>query len=110
MIFPIIFGLGLAAFTLGGLAQRIEPQDIVPAPIEAIVLGLVFALASMPRSWSILPRALLPLPTVLLFLEILTGRSPPMPFPVAFACAGVYALFLTAYSAYIAEQRPRRDG
>ena len=108
-MFPVIFGLGLAAFTLGGLAQRTAPQDIVPAPIEAAVLGLVFILASLPWRWSILARALLPLPTVLLFLEILTGRSPAMPFLVAFVCAGLYALFLTAYSAYIAERRRPRE-
>jgi hypothetical protein len=104
-IFPLILGVGLGVFTWGGLTVRgAIGEDIVPAPVEALALGLVFVFAALPHWWATVARALLPLPSFLLFLVIMTARTPPMPFGVAFICAGFYALFLTAFAAYIAEK------
>jgi hypothetical protein len=109
-MFQLTLGLGLTVFTLGGLTMRtgVDQGDLLPQPIEAVVIGLVFALAAAPARWAGIFRLLMPLPTFLLYLSILTGRSPPMPFGVAFLCAGVYSLFLTAYTAYLAERSRRQ--
>jgi hypothetical protein len=79
----------------------------LPQPIEAVIIGLVFALAAAPTRWAAIFRLLMPLPTFLLYLSILTGRKPAMPFGAAFLCAGAYALFLTAYTAYLAARSRR---
>jgi hypothetical protein len=104
-MFQLILGVGLASFVMGGLLDRVpDPQDVLPPPIEGIFLGVVFALAAAPTRWAIVPRALLPLPAFLLFLVILTGRNPPLPFSIAFICAWLYALALTGYSTYVAHR------
>ena len=106
-MFAIILGVALMAFTYGGLSERLPDQvDSIPDWIEATALGLVFTLASLRGSWSIAPRWLLPFPSFLLFLSVLTDRRPPMPFFVSFVFALFYALFITAYAAYAAE-KPR---
>jgi len=105
-MFAVILGLALTAFTYGGLSERLPDQEgPVPDWLLAGLLGLVFTLASLRASWSIAPRWLLPLPSFLLYLSILTDRHPPMPFFVAFIFALFYALFITAYAAYAAERR-----
>jgi|SRR5579859_1027597 len=106
-MFAIILGVALMAFTYGGLNEAPpDQQALVPNWAEAVALGLVFILASLRRSWSIAPRWLLPFPSFLVFLSILTERRPPMPFFVCFVFALFYALFITAYAAYAAE-KPR---
>jgi hypothetical protein len=106
-MFALILGAALTAFTYGGLSDRLSPDEHGPISnaAEAIVLGLVFTLAASGRSWSIAPRYLLPFPTFLLYLSILTDRRPPLPFFVAFVFAAFYALFITAYAAYAAERQ-----
>ena len=105
-MFAFILGVALAAFTYGGLSDRLPDQHgPVPDWLEAAILGLVFTLAALRSSWSIAPRWLLPLPSFLLYLSILTDRHPPMPFLVSFIFALFYALFITAYAAYAAEKR-----
>jgi|HubBroStandDraft_1064217.scaffolds.fasta_scaffold00108_32 hypothetical protein len=104
-MFALILGVALSAFTYGGLSLRLPDQHgPVPDWVEAAILGLVFTLAAQRGSWSIAPRWLLPLPSFLLYLSILTDRHPPMPFFVSFVFALFYALFITAYAAYTAEQ------
>ena len=106
-VFPLLFGAAVAAFTYGALSQRLtDRDDLLPQHYEAIILGVAFALASFPRPWAIVARALIPVPTFLLYLSVFLGRTPPLPFGAAFTVAGCYALFLTALSAYFAE-RPR---
>ncbi|HZS85588.1 MAG TPA: hypothetical protein VFA50_22150 [Stellaceae bacterium] len=108
LLFPLLFGLGVAAFTYGALAQRVtDRNDLLPDPIEAVLLGAAFALASFPRKWAIIARAVLLVPTFLLYLTVFLGKSPALPFAAAFTVAGGYAFFLTALSAHFAE-RPRR--
>ncbi len=109
-MFQLTFGIGLAAFTLGGLSSRIgDQEDLLPLWAEAVIIGLAFALASTPSRWSMIPRLLMPLPTFLIYLSILTGRSPPMPFGAAFLCAGCYALALTAYTVYLSDRAARGE-
>lgn len=106
-MFAMILGVALTAFTYGGLSDRFSPDDHGPVSnaVEALALGLVFTLAALGRSWSIAPRYLLPFPTFLLYLSILTDRRPALPFLVAFVFAAFYALFITAYAAYAAERQ-----
>jgi hypothetical protein len=104
-MFQFIIGAGLAAFILGGLSERpIAEQDPLTDLAQAVVIGLLFALAARARRWAILPRFVLVLPSFLIFLSILTDRHPPMPFIVAFAVAGFYALFITAFATAVAER------
>ncbi len=104
-MFQLILGVGLAAFALGGLSNVVaDPQDVLPAPVEAMILGLIFSLAASPTRWAIVPRALLPFPAFLVFLVILTGRKPTLPFGVAFVCAWFYALALTGFTNYCAHR------
>jgi hypothetical protein len=105
-MFAIILGVALTAFTFGGLNERLPDQhEFIPDWIEAAMLGVVFTLAAWRRPWSIAPRWLLPFPSFLLYLSILTGRHPPMPFFVAFMFSLFYALFITGYAAYASEKR-----
>jgi hypothetical protein len=104
-MFQFILGAGLAAFILGGLSERpFAQQDPVTDLAQAVVLGFLFALSARSRRWAILPRFILVLPSFLVFLTILTDRRPPMPFFVAFAVAGFYALFITAFATAVAER------
>jgi hypothetical protein len=105
-MFAFILGVALTAFTYGGLSDRLPDQhDLVPDWAEAALLGVVFTLSALRGRWSIAPRWLLPFPSFLVFLSILTDRHPPMPFFVAFVFSLFYALFITAYAAYAAEKR-----
>jgi hypothetical protein len=107
-LFQLIFGAGLAAFTWGGLAIRpADQEDFFARPLEAVLIGIVFTLASFPGRWSMVPRLCMPLPTFLLYLAIFTGRVPPMPFLFAWFSAGASALFLTAYTAYLSSRSRR---
>ena len=109
-MFQFILGLGLTAFTIGGLTgggSAVDRGDLLPQPVEALIIGVTFALAAAPRWWASGFRLLMPLPTFLIYLEVLTSRQPPMPFQAAFFCAGIYSLILTAYTAYLAERGRR---
>src|SRR5258707_6734403 len=104
-MYRLFFGIGVAAFTLGGLSQRgVDANDLLPNNVEAIILGLIFTLSSIPRGWSIVVRAALPVPTVLLYLTILLGKEQALPYYAAFTVAGCYALFFTGLSSYFAEK------
>lgn len=106
-ITPLLSGAGVAAFTFGALSQRItDRNDLMSDPLEAMLLGLAFALASFPRKWAIIARCMIFVPSFFLYLSILLGKNPPLPYGGAFAAAGFYAFFFTALSAYLAE-RPR---
>jgi hypothetical protein len=106
-MFAIILGIALTAFTFGGLGERLpDQQGAVPDWAQAVALGVVFTLASLRTSWSVVVRWLLFFPSFLIYLSILTDRHPPMPFIVSFIFALFYALFITAYAAYAAE-KPR---
>ena len=105
----VVLGLVVAAYTYGALAERVDDRnDLLPQWLEALLLGLVFALASLPVASAILARAAIPLPTFLLYLTALIGKNPPLPFYAAFAVALAYAAALTALSAFLAE-RPERS-
>jgi len=107
LLFPLLFGLAVTAFTYGALSQRVgEVDDLLPAPLEAALLGAAFALASLPRSWALVARAFLFLPTFFLYLSVFLGKDPPLPSGGAFAAAAGYAFFFAALSTYFAE-RPR---
>ena len=109
-MFQFILGLGLSAFIVGGLTERsgADQGDLLPQPVEALIIGVAFALAASPSRWAPVFRVLLPLPSFLIYLAILTGRRPPMPFGAAFLVSGLYALFITAYAAYLAERARHR--
>jgi peptidoglycan/LPS O-acetylase OafA/YrhL len=107
----VLVGLVTGAYTLGALAERIDvedPNDLVPMPVEALILGLVMTLGSLPVSWSILARAVIPVPTFLLYLTVFLGKPQPLPFPAAFILAIAYSAGLATLAAYLAE-RPRRS-
>jgi len=107
-MFQLIFGFGLAVFTWGGLEARpADQEDFFARPLEALMIGIVFAMASLPTRWAVAPRLLMPLPTFLLYLAIFTGRQPPMPFVAAWFSAGAAALFLTAYTVYLSSRSAR---
>jgi hypothetical protein len=105
----VVLGLVVAAYTYGALAERVDDRnDLLPQWLEALLLGLVFALASLPVASAILARAAIPLPTFLLYLTALIGKNPPLPFYAAFAVALAYAAALTALSAFLS-LRPERS-
>ena len=104
-MFAFLFGVGVAAFSLGALNQRItDRDDLLAEHFEAILLGLAFALASVPRGWAIFARAALPVPIFFVYLSVFLGRNPPLPFYAAFAMAGCYSLFFTALAAHFSER------
>jgi len=103
-MYSVIFAIGFAAFTLGGLSDRAGEHDLWLEALALPVLGLGFVLGAVPRAWSIVPRAILPLPTFLVFLTILTDRKPAMPFYAAFAAAAFYALFITSYASFLSHR------
>jgi len=104
LLYALIFAIGFAAFTLGGLSEKPGGHDpwVEGAALLALCLG--FVLGSVPRAWSIVPRAILPLPTFLLFLTILTERKPEIPFFAAFVAAAFYALFITSYASFLSHR------
>ena len=105
-----VLGAIVAAYTYGALAERVNPQDwndLLPQWLEAVLLGTVFAVASLPVAGVVVARALIPIPTFLLFLTVLLGKNPPLPYFAAFPLAIIHAGALTVFSAYLAE-RPER--
>jgi hypothetical protein len=55
-------------------------------------------------AWSIVGRILLPVPTFLLYLTVLIGKSAPLPFYAAFVVAGVYSGTLIVLSRHLADR------
>ncbi len=104
LFYAVIFAIGFAAFSVGGLSQRPGEHDMWLEGAALLALCLGFVLGSIPRAWSIVPRAILPLPTFLAFLTILTDRKPPMPFYAAFAASAFYALFITSYASFLSHR------
>jgi hypothetical protein len=101
----VVMGTVVGAYTFGALAARVsDKNDVLPVSIEGLLLGAAFTLASLPVGWSILARVVIPMPTLLLYLSVFLGRSPPLPFAAALALALVHAVALTALSASLAER------
>jgi MFS family permease len=103
----LLLGGVVAAFTLGALGQRViaeDENDLLPVPLEALLLGAAFAVGSLPVGWSILGRILLPVPTFFLYLTVLIDKSPPLPFYAAFAIAGLYSTALTVLARHLADR------
>src|SRR5579885_3720932 len=95
----VLLGAIVAAYTLGALNERVTPEDendLLPATWEALIIGASFTLASLPTAWSIIGHVLLPVPAFYIFLTVLLGKNPPLPFYAAFAVAGLYSALLTA--------------
>jgi len=112
VLLPLLLGIIVAAYTYGALDARTTAEDrndILPQGVEAVLLGTVFTVASLPVGWSILGRTLIPIPTLLLYLSVFLGKNPPLPFLAAFVLALVYAGALTTLSAYLGDRpdRPR---
>jgi hypothetical protein len=106
-------GLGtiVAAYTYGALGERVDPaewNDLLPQWLEAAALGVIFAVASLPIAGAIVARAVVPVPTFVLYLTVLLGKNPPLPYAAAFPMALLYAGALTALSTYLV-QRPERS-
>lgn len=110
IMLAVLLGLVVGGFTLGALGQRVvaeDQNDLLPVPVEALLLGAAFVVGSLPAGWSVVGRVLLPVPTFFLFLTVFLGKNPPLPFYAAFALAGVYAAGLTTLARYLAD-RPGR--
>jgi hypothetical protein len=106
----VLLGAIVGAYTLGALNERViaeDENDLLPVPWEALIIGGAFTLASLPTAWSIVGRVLIPVPAFYIFLTVLLGKDPPLPFYVAFVVAGLYSAILTALSRDLAE-RPTR--
>jgi hypothetical protein len=104
-VFSAVVGAGVAGFTYGALELRISDlDDLLPNSIEAMIVGLAFALASAPAGWAIIARAVLIVPIFFLYLSIFLGKPTPLPYFAAFIMAGLYALVLTALSSFLAER------
>lgn len=104
-------GTVVAAYTYGALGQRVDPaewNDLLPQWLEAAALGVIFAVASLPIAGAIIARAVVPVPTFVLYLTVLLGKNPPLPYAAAFVMALLHAAALTALSTYLA-QRPERS-
>lgn len=107
----IVLGVVIATFTYGALDARViaeERNDLLPQWLEAVLLGAVFALASLPVRSAVLARAAIPIPTFFLYLTVFLGKDPPLPYAAAFPIAIIYAGALTGLSAFLAE-RPERS-
>lgn len=107
----LLLGSVVAAYTFGALGERViaeDQNDLLPVPLEALLLGAAFAVGSLPVAWSIIGRIMLPVPTFLLYLTVLIGKNPPLPFAAAFALAGAYSAALTALARHLAD-RPARS-
>ena len=100
-----LLGVAVGAYALGALASRLgDNDDVLPVPLEALLLGAAFAFSALPVSGAILARGLIPVPTLLLFLSVFLGRAEPLPFAAAFVLALVHAIALTALSTALAER------
>lgn len=111
IMLAVLLGLAVWGFTLGALEQRAlaeDQNDLLPVPLEALLLGTAFVIGSLPVGWSVVGRILLPVPTFFLYLTVFLGKNPPLPFYAAFALSGIYAAALTAMSRYLAD-RPGRS-
>lgn len=107
----VLLGGVVAAYTLGALGERViaeDENDLLPVPLEALLLGAAFAVGSLPVAWSVIGRIMLPVPSFLLYLTVLIGKNPPLPFYAAFALAGIYSAALTALARHLAD-RPTRS-
>jgi MFS family permease len=107
----LLLGAVVAAFTLGALGQRVvaeDQNDLLPVPLEALLLGTAFAVGALPVAWSIAGRILLPVPTFFLYLTVLIGKSAPLPFYAAFVIAGIYSAALIILSRHLAD-RPKHS-
>jgi hypothetical protein len=101
----VALGVAIGAYTLGALASRVsDNDDVLPVPIEALMLGAAFAFSALPVGGAMVARALIPVPTLLLFLSVFLGRAEPLPFAAAFVLALVHAIALTALSTALAER------
>jgi hypothetical protein len=103
-------GAVVAAYTYGALDERViagGQNDLLPQSVEAALLGIIFAMASLPIATAIVARAFIPVPTFLLYLTVFLNRNPPLPYYAAFPIALTYAGALTVLSTYLAE-RPER--
>jgi hypothetical protein len=110
IMLAVLLGLAVWGFTLGALGQRVlaeDQNDLLPVPLEALLLGAAFVVGSLPVGWSIVGRVLLPVPTFFLYLTVFLGKDPPLPYYAAFILSGVYAAGLTTLSRYLAD-RPGR--
>ena len=106
----VLLGCIVGAYTLGALNERViaeEENDLLPVPLEALIIGAAFTLASLPTAWSIIGRILIPVPTFYIYMTVLLGKNPPLPFYAAFVVAGFFSAALTALSRDLAE-RPTR--
>ena len=111
VVLGAVLGTVVAAYTYGALGERINPEewnDLLPPWLEATLLGTIFAVASVPIAGAIIARAIIPVPTFLLYLTVFLGKNPPLPYYVAFPMAAAYAGALTVLSTYLAE-RPERS-
>ena len=101
----LVLGAAVGAYTLGALASRTsDNDDLLPEALEALLLGAAFAFSALPVSGAMLARALIPVPTLLLYLSVFLGRAEPLPFAAAFVLAVVHAIALTALSTALAER------
>ncbi|HWG79336.1 MAG TPA: hypothetical protein VN681_06150 [Stellaceae bacterium] len=111
VVLAAALGIVVAGYTYGALGERVDPaewNDLLPQWLEAAALGAIFAVASLPIAGAIIARAVVPVPTFVLYLTVLLGKSPPVPYAAAFVMALLYAGALTALSTYLA-QRPERS-
>src|SRR5271170_4350769 len=84
-IFPLLAGTAVAAFSYGALSQRIaDRNDFLSDPAEAALLGFAFTLGAFPRRWAVVARALILVPTWILYLSVFLGKTQPLPFGGAF--------------------------
>jgi len=105
MLTALVLGGAVGAYTLGALATRVsDNDDLLPMPLEALVLGAAFAFSALPVGGAMLARALIPVPTLLLYLSVFLGRAEPLPFAASFVLALVHAIALTALSTALAER------
>jgi len=109
-LLAVMLGAIVAAYTYGALAERViaeDRNDLLPQWSEALLLGAAFAVGSLPVRWSIIGRAIIPVPTLFLYLSVFLGKNPPLPFTAAFIMALIYAGALTTLTAYLADPAGR---
>jgi hypothetical protein len=105
LLFAAVAGCGVAAYTFGALNERVtDLDDLLPTSLEAVIVGLAFAVASAPMGLAIVGRVVLFIPTFFLYLTVFLGKPAPLPFFAAFIMAGLYALVLAALSSYFSER------
>ncbi len=78
----LLLGFVVWAYTLGALNQRVvaeDTNDLLPVPLEALIMGVSFALASLPVAWSIVPRMIIPVPSLSPFFSARSRHCPTTP-------------------------------